>query len=82
MRTPEAWHERAKYLWDDPRARFGLVYPLREVPLEEFIAQRAAAPEISQEEIEHAIYPHLASPIPPSAPIDDGEAPVLSDAPQ
>ena len=83
QRTPEAWHERAKYLWEDPRPRFGLVYPLREIPLEEQIAQRASEPEISQDELEKAVYPTLLSPVKPDAPpVEDGLLPIPSDAAQ
>ena len=82
QRTPEAWHERARYLWEDPRTRFGLVYPLVEVSLEDEIALRNSQPELSQDQLEqHAVYPSLDSPVKPAVLSEDASAQVwLSDS--
>ena len=83
QRTPEAWHERARYLWEDPHTHFGLVYALTEVPFEEEIARRNAEPELSQDLLEQrAAYLSLSSPVQPSAPPEEvGAQSSLSDLP-
>ena len=79
-RTPEAWHERAAFIWEDPRTRLGLMYPLSELSIEEQIAQRDAEPALSQDELERAVYPTLRSPekVNSTRPNDQG-VPILSD---